>query len=63
MIQPFTTNLFALSGKTEQAITSLQTAISLEPKYREMAKTDTDFDAIRDNEEFQQLLAEPSDKT
>jgi tetratricopeptide (TPR) repeat protein len=54
---------FALSGQTEPAITSLQTAISLDSKYREMAKTDTDFDAIRDLEEFQQLLAEPSDRT
>jgi tetratricopeptide (TPR) repeat protein len=51
---------FALSGEPDRAIAALQTAISLDPKNRELAKTDTDFDAIRDHLEFQQLLAESS---
>jgi hypothetical protein len=50
----------ALYGKTDLAIAALTTAISLDSKYREMAKTDTDFDVIREHQEFQQILAQPS---
>jgi len=38
------------------AIASLQRAIELNAKYRERAKTDTDFDGIRDSEQFQALI-------
>jgi hypothetical protein len=31
-------------------------AIELDASYRERAKTDTDFDGIRDNEQFQALV-------
>ena len=54
---------FALSGKPKLALISLRTAISLDPKYRIMAKTDADLDAIRDHKEFQKLLTEPYDRT
>jgi tetratricopeptide (TPR) repeat protein len=54
-------------GRYEEAVASydkalelkpnLQQAINLNPdKYRQMAKTDTDFDRIRDDERFQVLL-------
>ena len=51
---------YALQGNVEQAIENLQQAINLSPdKYREMAKTDSDFDSIRDDERFQALIQEP----
>ncbi len=51
---------YALQGNVEQAIENLQQAIHLSPdKYREMAKTDSDFDSLRDDERFQSLIQEP----
>lgn len=47
---------FALSGEIDLAITSLQTAISLDPQYLELVKTDPDFDAMRNDARFQQLI-------
>jgi tetratricopeptide (TPR) repeat protein len=48
---------YALQGNIEQAIENLQKAINLNPdKYREMAKTDSDFDNIREDERFQALI-------
>jgi tetratricopeptide (TPR) repeat protein len=48
---------YALQGNLEQAIENLQQAIHLSPdKYREIAKTDSDFDSIRDDERFQALI-------
>ena len=49
---------YGLQGNAEQAIESLQRAIELDPKNREMAKTDKDFDAIRDNDAFRALVGE-----
>jgi len=50
---------YALQGNVEQAIENLQQAINLSPdKYREMAKTDSDFDKIREDERFQALIQE-----
>jgi tetratricopeptide (TPR) repeat protein len=47
-------------GRYEEATTSLSQAIALSPdKCRELAKTDSDFDAIRDREEFKALISEP----
>jgi tetratricopeptide (TPR) repeat protein len=43
-------------GEIDQAIASLQKAIEINPKFREDAKTDSDFDAIRQDDRFQQLL-------
>jgi len=37
-------------------MTHLRQAITLAPKYQEMAKTDTDFDPLLDHPQFQALL-------
>jgi tetratricopeptide (TPR) repeat protein len=48
---------YGLQRNIEQALKNLQQAINLNPnKYREMAKTDSDFDKIRDDERFQLLI-------
>ncbi len=47
---------YALQGNIEQVVENLQAAINLNPKYREMAKTDSDFDSIRDDARFQALI-------
>ncbi len=51
---------YALQGNLDQATENLQQAINLSPdEYREMAKTDSDFDSIRKDERFQALIQEP----
>jgi tetratricopeptide (TPR) repeat protein len=47
----------SLLGENDRAIEDLQRAIELDPKFREQAKTDSDFDAIRNDDRFNQLLA------
>lgn len=50
---------YALQGNVEQAIENLQQAINLSPEeYREAAKTDSDFDKIREDDRFQTLIQE-----
>jgi len=50
---------YALQNKIDLALGNLQQAINLNPdKYREMAKTDSDFDSLRENERFQALITE-----
>jgi tetratricopeptide (TPR) repeat protein len=46
---------YALQADVEPAIELLQQAIDLDPKYREMAKTDRDFDQIRADQQFRQV--------
>jgi tetratricopeptide (TPR) repeat protein len=47
----------AAQANVEGAIENLSRAIALAPdQYREMAKTDLDFDSIRENERFQALV-------
>jgi tetratricopeptide (TPR) repeat protein len=46
-----------LSGETDEALEHLQRALELDPKLIEIARTDSDFDAIRDRDEFTSLLA------
>jgi tetratricopeptide (TPR) repeat protein len=50
----------ALSHQLEDALTSLQKALELDDtdKHIELAKTDTDFDSIRNNPQFQALIAQ-----
>jgi tetratricopeptide (TPR) repeat protein len=53
---------YALQDDVEQTIENLQQAINLSPdKYREMAKTDSYFDSIREYEQFQTLIQEGRD--
>ena len=48
---------YALQGNVDAAIANLSQAISLNPDHnREIAKTDSDFDAIRDQDSFQALV-------
>jgi tetratricopeptide (TPR) repeat protein len=46
----------ALVGRTEDAIEHLRQAIALDPRFREYAKGDSDFDGIRDDPRFGQLV-------
>ena len=49
--------IYALQSNIEQAIENLQIAINLHPEeVREWTKTNSDFDAIREDERFQALL-------
>jgi tetratricopeptide (TPR) repeat protein len=48
---------YALHSQIDLAIQNLQRAIDLNPdKYREMAKTDSDFDSVRSDVRFQALI-------
>jgi tetratricopeptide (TPR) repeat protein len=48
---------YALLGNVEQAIKNLEKSIEISNRrYREVAKTDLDFEDIRDNEEFTKLV-------
>ena len=48
--------VYSLQGKTELAIKNLEIAIQMNSNSREMAKTDSDFDRIRHEKRFQNLL-------
>ncbi|MEH1780631.1 MAG: tetratricopeptide repeat protein [Nostoc sp.] len=48
---------YGLLGNVNLAIENLQQAINLNPKCREMAKTETDFDNIREYRQFQNLIS------
>ncbi|HEX3029034.1 MAG TPA: stalk domain-containing protein [Clostridia bacterium] len=43
-------------GKQDEAIDALRIAISIEPVYKGVVKTDKEFDEIRDNQDFINLL-------
>ena len=47
---------YALQNNLDLAIDSLQKAIALNPKYREMAKEDRDFDNLKEDKRFQTLI-------
>nr|WP_243458405.1 tetratricopeptide repeat protein [Nostoc sp. UIC 10630] len=48
---------YVSQNNVELAFKNLQQAINLNPdKYREIAKTDLDFDGIREDERFQALI-------
>ena len=50
---------YALHGQVDSSIQNLQRAIALNPhKYREIAKTDSDFDKVRSHPQFQALIQE-----
>ncbi|HEY9302194.1 MAG TPA: tetratricopeptide repeat protein, partial [Phormidium sp.] len=48
--------IYGLQGNLSLAGKNLKQAIQLKPKYKEDAKTDKDFDLIREQPEFQNLL-------
>jgi tetratricopeptide (TPR) repeat protein len=47
---------YALQSQTESATANLKKAIELNPEVREWAKTDSDFDSIRQVDRFQALI-------
>ena len=48
---------YALQGKIEQAVENLKQAIDLNPsEIQKLAKTDSDFEIIREDKRFQALL-------
>ena len=49
---------YGLQQNIELAIETLQQAIALNAENRELAKTDSDFDGIRDDERFQAVIGE-----
>jgi mannose-6-phosphate isomerase-like protein (cupin superfamily) len=46
----------AIVGEAEPAIEHLKRSVELEERFRELAKTDEDFDTIRDRPEFRELV-------
>ena len=48
--------LFSIQGKSDDALVYLEKAITLDKKYKEKAKTDTDFDNIREDPRFKKLV-------
>lgn len=49
---------YSLQGDVQSAVETLKQAILLDSEYREMAKTDSDFDLIRQDDRFQALINE-----
>ena len=47
----------SLAGRTDDALDHLRRAIELSERFREHAKSDSDFDPIRDEPAFQELLS------
>ncbi|MGA9382421.1 MAG: tetratricopeptide repeat protein [Phormidium sp.] len=52
---------YALQGDIVRSIENLQKAIDLNKKWRDQAKTDSDFDRIRQEKQFQLLIEELED--
>ncbi|GFE68601.1 tetratricopeptide repeat protein [Chroococcus sp. FPU101] len=50
---------YALQENIDQALSNLQQAIALDQQYQVMAKTDSDFDDIRSDQRFQNLINSP----
>ena len=50
--------LFSLMGRTDESLANLEKAIRLDKKNQEKAKTDKDFDNIRDDPRFKKLIEE-----
>jgi tetratricopeptide (TPR) repeat protein len=47
----------SLTDKRQDALDHLKRSIELDPDFRELAEKDSDFDAIRDEEEFASTVA------
>lgn len=46
----------SLAGELDQAMESLATSLDMEPRFKEMAKNDSDLKALRTRPEFQELV-------
>lgn len=46
----------SMSGRTADALEHLRRSVELGERFRELARTDTDFDPVRDEAEFRQLV-------
>jgi mannose-6-phosphate isomerase-like protein (cupin superfamily) len=53
----------SLLGGTDNAIAHLEQSIANGERFRELAQTDTDFDAIRDDARFKELVGPPADES
>jgi len=49
---------YSLIGNSDRSIQDLSEAIKLDSKYSDMAKTDNDFDKIRNTPSFKRLIGE-----
>ncbi len=49
----------AQTGRTEDAIAHLRDALERRPSLRELPKQDTDFDPLRNEPAFRELVGEP----
>jgi tetratricopeptide (TPR) repeat protein len=49
----------AMLGQHDDALGHLAEALEMRPQFAELARTDTDLDAIRDDPRFAELVAEP----
>lgn len=43
--------------KNEKALSDLEKAVELDPRFKELARKDKDFDKIRDMPRFRELMA------
>jgi tetratricopeptide (TPR) repeat protein len=50
---------YAVWDNVDDAVQALQRAIQLNRECREIAKTDSDFDGIREDERFKKLISDP----
>ncbi|MGQ9873251.1 TPR end-of-group domain-containing protein [Leptodesmis sp.] len=53
---------YGLQEETDLALETLRQAIDLDAKYQDMAKTDPNFDRIRNDARFQALIEETNDR-
>jgi hypothetical protein len=53
----------SLAGRTTDALDHLRTAIDMSEGFREYAKEDSDFDPIRDEPAFKELIGQPGTPT
>ncbi len=51
--------MLALTGRTDQAMDELKAAVKLDPKYAAKARSDEDFDELKDREDFRETTRRP----
>jgi tetratricopeptide (TPR) repeat protein len=54
--------VYALLGKADEALAALSEAVHLDPKLQQTAKNDRDFDSLRNNNKFSEILADIGNK-